>query len=136
MNLLRSCQLQIKLESARIIWANVIFSLDFNKNSVVDQRLSVLKIPKINIMFESFESNNAIEFSRRYSPTHHHMLGCPPPPTHPTWGSSPCPRHHLGTYTHGTDIYWWPGKHVRLASGRYAIYWNVLLFHTEFMNRL
>ena len=31
MNLLRSCQLQIKLESAWVTWANVIFSLDFNK---------------------------------------------------------------------------------------------------------
>ena len=31
MNLLRSCQLQIKLESARITWGNVIFSLEFNK---------------------------------------------------------------------------------------------------------
>ena len=31
MNLLRSCQLQIKLESDGITWANVTFTLDFNK---------------------------------------------------------------------------------------------------------
>ena len=25
------------------------------------------------------------------------------------------------------DIWWWPLKHVRFASGRYALYWNVCL---------
>ena len=28
-----------------------------------------------------------------------------------------------------TDIYWWPLKHVRLASGQYASYCNDVLFH-------
>ena len=28
----------------------------------------------------------------------------------------------------GTAIWWWSPKHVRLASGRYASYWNAVLF--------
>ena len=27
-----------------------------------------------------------------------------------------------------SDIWWWPLKHVRFASGRYASYWNAFLF--------
>ena len=28
-----------------------------------------------------------------------------------------------------TDTYWWPPKHVRLASAWYASYWNVFLLN-------
>ena len=28
-----------------------------------------------------------------------------------------------------TDTYWWPPKHVRLASGWYASYWNAFLLN-------
>ena len=31
-----------------------------------------------------------------------------------------------------TDILWWPPKHVRLASGWYASYWNAFLFKRDF----
>ena len=36
---------------------------------------------------------------------------CPPPPPHST----------------GTDIHWWPLKHVWLERGWYASYWNAVL---------
>ena len=38
---------------------------------------------------------------------------------------------HLRTYPHspiGTDNEWWPRKHIRLVSRRYASYWNTVLF--------
>ena len=31
-------------------------------------------------------------------------------------------------HLHGTDILWRPPKHIRLASGLYASYWNAVLF--------
>ena len=33
----------------------------------------------------------------------------------------------------GIDIWWWPMKHVRFASGRYAFYWNAFLIVSVFV---
>ena len=30
-------------------------------------------------------------------------------------------------YPHGADTWWWPLKHIQLASGWYASYWNAVL---------
>ena len=35
--------------------------------------------------------------------------------------------HHYVTAPPHTEIQWWPPKHIRLASGRYASCWNVVL---------
>ena len=42
------------------------------------------------------------------------------------WG--PVQACSLGNLPHGTDSYWWPPKHIKLASRQYASYWNAVLF--------